>query len=238
MELQDRIAVVTGAGRGIGKAIALGLAREGANIALCSRTKSEIDSVAKEIEKLGRRALAVQADVSKEEDVKIFFSKTLEKFGRIDILVNNAGIGYFANVKDLSVQKFDEMWAINMRGVFLCSKTVVPTMIQQKSGDIVNIASLAGRNAFIGGAGYSATKWALIGFSRTLMLEVREHNIRVITICPGSVDTTFGGDEFRTEHPEWMPTADDVAQVVINALRMPRNVMVSEIDMRPTTPKK
>jgi 3-oxoacyl-[acyl-carrier protein] reductase len=238
MALKDNIAVVTGAGRGIGKAIALSLANEGADVALCSRTKSELDAVAHEIEKMGRTSLAVKADVSQENDVESFISATLKKFGRIDVLINNAGLGYFANVKDLSVKEFDEMWAINMRGVFLCSKAVIPTMIQQKSGDIVNIASLAGRNAFVGGAGYSATKWALIGFSRTLMLEVREHNVRVITVCPGSVDTSFGPKEMRKNSPEWMPTADDVAHVVVNALKMPRHVMVSEIDMRPTNPKK
>jgi 3-oxoacyl-[acyl-carrier protein] reductase len=238
MALKDNIAVVTGAGRGIGKAIALSLAREGVDVALCSRTKSEVDAVAREIEKMGRRSLAVQADVSQEKDVENVISETIKKFGRIDVLINNAGIGYFANVKDLSVNEFDQMWAINMRGVFLITRAVIPTMIQQQSGDIVNIASLAGRNAFVGGAGYSATKWALIGFSRTLMLEVRQHNIRVITICPGSVNTTFGLPELRTSSSDWMPTADDVAQVVVNALKMPRHVMLSEIDMRPTYPQK
>ncbi len=109
-------------------------------------------------------------------------------------------------------------------------------MSAQHSGDIVNIASLAGRNSFVGGAGYSATKWALIGFARSLMLEVRENNIRVITLCPGSVDTDFAGPGHVPSRPGIIPAADDIAAVVLDALRMPRNVMVSEIDIRPTNP--
>ena len=236
--MNGKVAIVTGAGRGIGKAIALALANEGANVVVASRTKQEIDILAKEIEHMGRKALAVQADVSRESDVQQLVTQTAEKFGTVDILINNAGIGSFANVAQLAVNDFDRMWEVNMRGVFLCSRAVVPYMTKQNSGDIINISSLAGRNAFIGGAGYCSTKWALIGFARCLMLEVREHNVRVITICPGSVDTDFG------DHPKSsprssgnIPKAEDIAQVVVDTLRMPRNVMVSEIDIRPTNPK-
>jgi len=123
--------------------------------------------------------------------------------------------------------------------VYLCSRAVVPHMVQKNSGDIVNIASLAGRNAFAGGAAYCATKWALIGFSRCLMLEVRANNIRVITVCPGSVDTGFGGEQDELPHRSSgdIPQAQDIARVVVDALGMPRNVMVSELDVRPTNPK-
>ena len=171
--------------------------------------------------------------------VEHLISETKRNFGTIDILINNAGIGAFAKVAELSSKDFDAMWNINMRGVFLCTKAVLPFMLGQQSGDIINIASLAGRNAFIGGAGYSATKWALIGFSRCLMLEVREKNIRVITLCPGSVNTGFGGSSDGTvKNSDAIPKAEDIAQVVLNALLMPRNVMISEIDVRPTNPKR
>jgi len=236
--LNDKVAIVTGAGRGIGKAVALALAKEGAHVVLAARTTSEIETVAKEIEQSGRRALAVPTDVSQESDVNELITKTIETFGTIDILINNAGIGAFGSVTELSTNNFDRMWEVNMRGAFLCSRAVVPYMMKQKSGDIINISSLAGRNAFIGGAGYCATKWALIGFARCLMLEVREHNIRVITLCPGSVETGFGDHPKNSPRSSGnIPKAEDIAQVVVDTLRMPRNVMVSEVDIRPTNPK-
>ena len=239
MSLKDKVALVTGGGRGIGRAIALTLAKNEADVVVTARTQSEIDSVAKEIETLGRKALAVRADVSHEPDVKILVSKTVQKFDTVDILVNNAGIGAFANVTELSTKNFDEMWAINIRGVFLCTREVLPYMKKQQSGDIINISSLAGRNAFIGGAGYCATKWALIGFARCVMLEVREQNIRVITFCPGSVDTGFGNHASGSPRSSGnIPKAEDIAQVVADTLLMPRNVMVSEVDIRPTNPKR
>ena len=236
--MNGKVAIVTGAGRGIGKAIAIALAKEGANVALAARTKQEIDALADEIERMGRKALAVQSDVSQEPDVQKLVAQTAEKFGTVDILVNNAGIGSFANVAQLAVKDFDRMWGVNMRGVFLCSRAVIPYMTRQNSGDIINISSLAGRNAFIGGAGYCSTKWALIGFARCLMLEVREHNVRVITLCPGSVDTDFDNHAKNSPRSSGnIPKAEDIAQVVVDTLRMPRNVMVSEVDIRPTNPK-
>jgi 3-oxoacyl-[acyl-carrier protein] reductase len=237
--LKDKVAIVTGSGRGIGKAIALALAGEGARVVVAARTLTEINAVAKEIEAAGAAALPVRTDVSQEFDVNMLVSKTVQKFGAIDILINNAGVGTFAKVVDLAANEFDKMFRVNMRGVFLCSRAVVPHMVQKNSGDIVNIASLAGRNAFVGGAAYCATKWALIGFSRCLMLEVRAHNIRVITVCPGSVDTGFGGERDELPHRSSgdIPQATDIARVVVDALGMPRNVMVSELDVRPTNPK-
>lgn len=229
--------IVTGAGRGIGRAIALRLAAEGANVVASARTLAEIEKVAAEIEAGGGKALPVVADVSDAGAVERMVRACADRFGTVDGLVNNAGIGSFAPVAELAAEDFDRMWGVNMRGVFLSTKAVLPFMTSRRSGDIVNIASLAGRNAFTGGAGYAATKWALIGFSRCLMLEVRELNIRVITLCPGSVDTTFSGPSHHAKNAPAIPSADSIAEVAINALRMPRNTMVSEIDIRPTNPK-
>ena len=179
----------------------------------------------------------VVADVADEGAVERMVSETLKAYGTIDGLVNNAGIGRFASVASMTTEDFDAMWGVNMRGVFLCTRGVLPTMTSRATGDIVNIASLAGRNAFTGGAGYAATKWALIGFSRCLMLEVRDKNIRVITLCPGSVATDFAGPGHHAANAHAIPSADSIAAVALDAVRMPRNTMVSEIDIRPTNPK-
>lgn len=236
-DLKGKTAIVTGAGKGIGKAIALALAGQGTEVAVVARTFKDVQEVQRQIEMLGRKSLAIQADVGEEEGVKRLVRETAKTFGKVDILVNNAGVGYFARVMELAVQDFDEMFSTNVRGVFLCTKAVLPHMIKQHSGDIVNIASLAGRNAFVGGAGYAATKWALIGFARSLMLEVREYDIRVITICPGSVDTDFDRrSSAQAKEKSRIPKAEDIAQIVVDALLMPRNVMVSEVDIRPTNP--
>jgi 3-oxoacyl-[acyl-carrier protein] reductase len=232
--LKDKVVIVTGAGRGIGKAIALRFAEEHSRLVLAARTKKEIDEVAQEVRRKGVEALSVPTDVSTEEQVDRLVTTAHKTFGRIDVLVNNAGFGIFSRVADMKTDDFQSMFDVNVRGVFLCTRAVLPYMAEQNDGVIVNIASLAGRNAFVGGAGYCATKWALIGFARSLMLEVREHNIRVITICPGCVDTSFGRDEAKKKT---ILQAQDVAETVLAAVRMPAHAMVSEIDIRPTNPK-
>ncbi len=233
-----KTALITGAGRGIGRAIALALAGEGADVCLVSRTTSDLERLAGEIKRLGRKAVPLAGDVSSEKDVRSIVKRVVRECSSLDILVNNAGIGYFSPVIEMKTDQFDEMFSVNVRGVFLFTREVLPIMVKQQSGDIINIASLAGRNSFVGGAGYSATKWGLIGFARSLMLEVRENNIRVITICPGSVDTSFGDSGARKARSKGrIPSADDIATVVMDTVKMPRHVMVSEVDVRPTNPK-
>jgi 3-oxoacyl-[acyl-carrier protein] reductase len=159
------------------------------------------------------------------------------ELGPVDVVVNNAGLGHFAPVDELTVAQFDETMAVNVRGVFLVTRAFLPDMRKKKSGDIVNIASLAGKNAFLEGTAYSASKHAVLGFSKTLMLEVRKDNIRVISICPGSVDTPFfgkAGEELK--NADRVLTASDVAQAVVGALEMPGRAMISELDIRPSNP--
>ena len=237
MTLKNTVALVTGAGRGIGKAIALTLGREGATVVLTARTASELEQVKKEIEATGGSALVVRADLSKDVDIEKLFGDISARFNRLDILVNNAGLGVFAPVRDLSISDFDTMWNLNVRAILLCTQGALKMMEPQKSGAIVNVASLAGRNAFIGGAGYAATKWALIGFSRSLMLEVRGHNIRIVTICPGSVDTSFSQSPKEHSRSATILHSQDIADTVVAALKLPDRAMVSEIDIRPTNPQ-
>lgn len=236
MRLKGTVALVTGAGKGIGKAIALRLASEGASVVLNARTESDLRAIHSEITKSGGTALIFRGDITDDSVVQRLYEQIDREYGKLDILINNAGIGVFAPVRDLSISDFDDMWKLNMRALFLCTKLALPRLEKSGKGAIVNVASLAGRNAFIGGSGYAATKWALIGFSRCLMLEVREQNIRVVTVCPGSVDTGFSGGHEPGKAAKIL-APDDVAEAVMAALLMPSRAMISEIDIRPTNPR-
>jgi NADP-dependent 3-hydroxy acid dehydrogenase YdfG len=237
MKLQDQTAIITGAGRGIGRAIATTLAEEGALVILVARTGEELQEVAEQCEQRGGRAHAIVADLTSESDIRRIVGEVREKFGRIDILVNNAGIGRFGPVRQLALGDFDAMWNLNVRAAFLLTQLTLPLMESKRSGIIVNVASLAGKNAFVNGAGYAATKWALRAFAQCLMLEEREFNIRVVTVCPGSVDTTFSSRTAAAAKRDWVIQPEDVAATVLMAVTMPARTMVSEIDIRPTNPK-
>ncbi len=236
MNLNGQIAVVTGAGRGIGSAVSVALAGAGATVVLVSRTTAQLEAVRRGIEATGGTAVAVRADITLEQEVEGLFREVKDRFGRVDILVNNAGIGKFVSVKEMRVADFDAMWSLNVRGVFLCIQRAIPFMEQQRSGVIVNIASLAGKNALANGAGYAATKWALIGFAKSLMLEERQYNIRVVTISPGSVDTGFSGHGQESARAGKILSPEDVAETVLAAVSVHPRAMISEIDIRPTNP--
>jgi len=171
--------------------------------------------------------------MTKDDDVQALVDAAVQHYGGIDIVVNNAGMGVFQRCVDMEVEEFDAMWRLNMRAVFVLTKLSLPHMIARKQGAIVNIASLAGKNSFVNGTGYAATKWALRGWANSLMLEVREHNIRVITIFPGSVNTSFSSFNKRGES---ITQPEDVAAAVVFAVTSPARSMFSEIDVRPTRP--
>ena len=235
MKLRESVALVTGAGKGIGRAIARRLSSEGAIVVLNARTQSDLESVRAEIQAAGGTASISIGDITDDLAVEKLFKQIDREFGKIDILINNAGKGTFAPVRDLKVDDLDAMWNLNMRALFQCTKHALVRMEKQGKGAIVNVASLAGRNAFVGGAGYAATKWALIGFSRCLMLEVREKNIRVVTICPGSVNTGFSGGHDPVKAGKIL-APEDVAEATIAALTLHPRALMSEIDIRPTNP--
>mgnify|MGYP001558988048 CR=1 FL=1 len=208
MHLKDQSAIVTGSARGIGRAIAIALAKEGCNVVINSRTKKEVDATAKEIEKMNVDVLPVVADVSNEKDVERMVDETIKKFNRIDILVNNAGVAIYKNFIDTSKEEWDRIIDVNLKGIFLCTKAVLPVMLKQKYGRIVNISSGAGKTGIAGLAVYCATKFGVIGFTEALADELPD-SIKVYAVCPGSVDTKMYVSTFGT-HPSLKP--EDIAK--------------------------
>ncbi len=234
--MTDKTAVVTGAGKGIGRAVTLMLLREGVNVTGLSRTESDLKNLTSEAGELSGRILAYPGDVADEEIVKVCIKKTVSEYGGIDYLVNNAGIGIFKPVHEFTVDEWDSVINTNLRGTFLATKYALPHMIKKNSGTIVNISSIAGKQAFEGGAAYCASKFAMNGFARSLMFDVRKHNIRVILICPGSVATRFHtrGDHLKDKDSILSP--DDCARTVLHALTLPQRASVHEIELRITNP--
>lgn len=194
MKLKDKVAVITGGARGIGKAVALAYARDGARVAICARTESEINETVKEIQKLKATAQGWPCDVSLEESVKDFVGHVVKEFGRIDVLVNNAGVMTRpVPITQLEVKKWDYTIAVNLRGPFLITQSVLPIMIKQKSGSIINVSSMVGRGAYANFIAYATSKWGLEGFTQTLAAETRSLNIRVNSVEPGYVATKLTG---------------------------------------------
>jgi NAD(P)-dependent dehydrogenase (short-subunit alcohol dehydrogenase family) len=188
-QLTDKVAVVTGAGQGIGRAIALTMARSGANVVVAEMVKERIAPVVAEIEGLGRKALGVQVDVTRDEQVRGMVAQAIERFGQIDILVNNAGTDIVKSVVDMTDEEWDLQINVNLKGTFHCCRAAVPHMIRRKAGAIVNIASVAGWVCYPQGAAYAAAKAGVMAFTRSLAGEVAADGIRVNAIAPGPIDT-------------------------------------------------
>lgn len=235
--LSGKVAVVTGGTRGIGRAIAERLLREGASVAFCGRSAETVARVAGELKNAtGGTVYGEAADVSKAEDVRRLFQSVDANFGALHVLINNAGLGIFRRTSELSIEDWRRMIDLNLSGVFYCSREALQRFNNYGGGYIINISSLAGKNAFSGGAGYNASKFGLNGFSEALMLDHRHDNVRVSYIMPGSVDTEFGAGTAGVS--DWKIAPADVAEVVMDLLRMPERTLVSRIEMRPLKPKK
>lgn len=233
MTLAGQVALVTGGGRGIGRAIALALAREGADVALAARTSRELESVAAEARGHGHRALPITADVTDEAQVERMVRLALETLGRLDILVTAAGAGVFGSVRESKLDDWEQMMAVNLRGTYLCCRAALEPMLRQGSGTVINVVSLAAVRTISGCAGYTASKAGVLGFTRVLAEEVRGQGIRVAALCPGATDTPFwnaipnGPDRAR------MLRAEDVGRAALFIATLPPGAMVEEVVLAP-----
>jgi NAD(P)-dependent dehydrogenase (short-subunit alcohol dehydrogenase family) len=230
--LDGKVALITGASRGIGLAIARSLAAMGAKLGLCARDPERVNSVAAEFERQGASVVAVPGDLSRPGDIAPIVQKTEQSFGSIEILVNNAGIGYFGPTHEASEANWDAVLDTNLKSVFLLSRAVAPGMIARRGGHIVNIASLAGKNAFAGGGIYCASKWGLLGLTECMAEDLRPHGIRVSAVCPGSVATDFSLQSRKDRQKMLQP--EDVAHAVAMILTQASQSFISEVLLRPT----
>ncbi|MGH7656737.1 MAG: SDR family oxidoreductase [Gemmatimonadales bacterium] len=230
------VALVTGATKGIGRAISLALADDGWRVGVCARTAADVDDFVQVLESRGNGAAGCPADVGDPDDVRALVERVESRLGPVDLLVNNAGVAIIKPFSELDLDEWDRTMSTNLRSMFLVTGAVLPGMRRRGSGTIINIASLAGRNGIVGGTAYTASKHAVLGFSRSLMLEVRKDGVRVIAICPGSVDTPLIHNSFGGKDPDRILKPEDVAATVLNVMHLPPRAMVSELDIRPTNP--
>jgi|SRR5665213_2154353 len=236
--LRGKVAIVTGGSRGIGFAVARALVAEGANVTVTARDEGHLSDARARLESAGPGSVeALRADVRSYAEVERVVSATVARFGGLDVLVNNAGFGVFKNVADMAPELWSEVIDTNLTGVFNGCHAAIPRMRERGGGYIVNISSLAGKNAFVGAAAYCASKSGLNAFSEALMQEVRYDNIRVTYVMPGSVATGFGGGD-AARGADWKISADDVAEVVINLLHSDPRSLSSRVEIRPSKPKK
>ena len=230
-------ALITGATEGIGRATALALGQDGYRIGVIARTEKKVRALVTHLKEEGIEAAGAAADVGVPEPVAQAVETLSRALGDPQVLVNNAGILIAKPFEELTLEDWDRTQATNVRSLYLMCRAVLPAMRRRQEGTIVNVASLAGRNGFVGGTAYTASKHAVLGFSRSLMLELRKENIRVITVCPGSVATGMLQDQpMLKSDPEKILLPEDVAGTILHAIQLPTRAMVSELDVRPTNP--
>ena len=236
--LRGKVGIVTGGSRGIGFAIARALTAAGANVLVTGRSDAHLSNARPGLEAAGPGSVeTLKADVRSYFDVEKAVAAAVSRFGGLDILVNNAGVGIFSNVADMTPAQWSEIIDTNLTGVFNACHAAIPRMRERGGGYIVNISSLAGKNAFVGAAAYCASKSGLNAFSEALMQEVRYDNIRVSYVMPGSVATEFAGQE-SARGSEWKISSDDIAQVVLDLLRSDPRSLASRVEVRPSRPRK
>jgi len=232
MELKDKVVLITGAGRGIGRATALAFGREGACVAAVARTTCEIRDVAETIRRNGGRAVHVRADITRPAHVRDMARKVEQRFGPVDILVNNAGIAIFKPLLETSVEEWNRLMAVNLRGTFLCTKAVLPSMMKRKRGTVINVASQAGRKGYSGQSAYCASKHGMAGFTKVLALEAKPCGIRVHLVNPGGVDTRLvreGRDDVDVS--KYMQP-EEVANVILYLAQQEGRATIDEIVVR------
>jgi NAD(P)-dependent dehydrogenase (short-subunit alcohol dehydrogenase family) len=229
--LDQAVALVTGGSRGIGRAIALRLAAMGAAVAICGRDSNPLNEASRELSRSGGRVFSKVADVTRSGDIDDLVAETEAALGAISILVNNAGIGVFGPAHEKTEADWDRVLNTNLKSVFLVSRAVIPSMKKRGAGDIINISSLAGLNAFAGGGIYCASKWGVQGLSACMAEDLRNFGIRVSTICPGSVATEFSGS--GSKDASKVLSSDDIAHAVAMLVTQGKNSFVSQVQIRP-----
>lgn len=235
--LKGKNAIITGAGKGIGKAIAIALAQEGVNVGLLARTLSDLESLAEEVKLMGVKVSIATVDVADIDAVNAAVLKVKNEIGTIDILINNAGVASFGKFLELEPSRWEEIVKVNLFGAYYTARAVLPEMIEKQSGDIINISSTAGKNGAAVTSAYSASKFALIGMSESLMQEVRKHNIRVSTLLPSTVASDMAIDLKLTDgNPEKVMQPEDLAELIIAQLKLNRRVFVKESGLWSTNP--
>jgi len=236
--LLGKRALVTGASKGIGLAIARSFISSGADVVICSRQQTALESALSDLQKAGAGKVAgTTADVSKSSEVTRLFQFVDQQLGGLDILVNNAGIGIFRPAAALTVEEWDRVIGTNLSGAFYCTREALPRFTAAKGGRIVNISSLAGKNPFAGGAAYNASKFGMNGLSEATMLDHRFDNVAVTYVMPGSVDTHFSGEEGK-KSSGWKVAPEDIAEIVLNVPHLPERTLISRIEVRPSRPQK
>jgi len=234
LEFEGRTAIVTGGTRGIGRVVAGDLLDAGFRVAFSARTQSGVEEVAQELGRKGE-VLGLVADVRDPEACAGLVHQAVRRFGGLDVLVNNAGVGRFAPLHEMSLDDWHAQIETNLNGVFYLSRAAVPHLKASPNAWIINIGSLAGRNAFAGGVAYNASKFGLVGMSEAMMMDLRYEGIRVSLIMPGSVATDFGSRPADAKEG-WALTPEDVSRAVLDLMRYPANAHVSRVEMRPSQP--
>jgi NAD(P)-dependent dehydrogenase (short-subunit alcohol dehydrogenase family) len=240
MEPRGKVAVVTGGSRGIGLAIAASLAEAGSKVVITGRDQNQLDAAGRELQGVAAErdsVHVVRADVRTSREAAGAIDTAVRKYGGLDVLINNAGVGLFAEVADMSVADWDQVIGTNLSGVFYCCHAAIPHLRSRGGGWIINISSLAGKNSFTGGAAYCASKAGLNAFSESLMQEVRQENIRVSYIMPGSVSTGFSG-RGKSGEADWKIAPEDIAEIVLELITFPTRSLPSRIELRPSRPRK
>ncbi|MEA9411729.1 3-ketoacyl-ACP reductase [Flavobacterium sp. PL02] len=235
--LKNKNALITGAGKGIGKAVAIALAKEGVNVILLARTQADIDAVATEINAFGVKSLAITADVADINSVNKAIEKAIAEFKTIDILINNAGIAAFGNFLELEPAAWERIIQVNLMGTYYVTRAVLPNMIENQVGDIINISSTAGLNGNALTSAYSASKFAVLGLTDSLMQEMRKHNIRVTALTPSTVATDMAKELKLTDgNPEKVMQSEDIAELIIAQLKLNRRVFIKNSSIWSTNP--
>jgi len=236
-DLKNKNALITGAGKGIGKAIAIALAKEGVNVILVSRTQADVDQLANQTNNLGVKSLALSADVSDMNSINSAVEKALAEFKTIDILINSAGIAAFGKFLELEPNAWEKIIQVNLMGTYYTTRAVLPNMIERQIGDIINISSTAGLNGNALTSAYSASKFAVLGLTDSLMQEMRKHNIRVTALTPSTVATDMAKDLNLTDgNPEKVMQSEDIAELIIAQLKLNRRVFIKNSSIWSTNP--